>query len=332
MQQRYPLSALAVLVAAARESRSATRLSIRNNERFGVVHLYFQHGQVVRVEGHHGTGIASLEDIATWQNATLRLDELAAVPEVTESAAALTAALAATIQTLERNGALAPVEHRPGGPSAPHAVPGAAAVSPAPATAPRLTLPSLPSPQMPGPSLASRPSLPESEPPAHVPRGVTGLPPLPVASPDAAAVARPSWPTSWPGSTTHETVDDKTQLAQWQLLVLALHQVLERASTEMGRETAGGLLWQALAHVRSTRPFLANIELDLDGWVSLKHEEALAELSRFEVVDSIAALLTEYETRCITLVGPDRARRMILEGTARLRDPLSQLGLVVAPI
>src|SRR5262249_55843904 len=80
MKHGYPLSRLSALVAAARVRTAPMRLSLRNSERFGVLHLYFSGGRLVAVEGHHDTPLNSLAALATWQNGVIRRDEVETAP------------------------------------------------------------------------------------------------------------------------------------------------------------------------------------------------------------------------------------------------------------
>src|SRR5262249_10786496 len=50
MEHGYPLSRLPAIVAAVRARTAPMRLSLRNSERFGVLHLYFSGGRLVAVE------------------------------------------------------------------------------------------------------------------------------------------------------------------------------------------------------------------------------------------------------------------------------------------
>ncbi len=302
MQQRYHLSALPALLASARDAGRPARLSVRNTDGFGLIHLYFRDRRLVQVAGSRGAGSINLAELATWSHGTIRMDELDIAPATEDVIALLEDALASSLRELERRGVLL---SQPGISAPTQALPGPASSG---------TFPKSPS------------QLPEQS--SQVPPGVVGLPPLPIAAPDAPAVARPSWPQS----TSGQHADDRIDPSQWRLLTMALHQVLLRAAQELGDEVAGGLLWQALAHTSAKKPFLRGVELDLAGWVQLKDDSLLEPYSRFDVVDAIATLLTEYETRCITLIGPVRARRIVLDGTDQMRGSLSQLGLELAPM
>jgi hypothetical protein len=117
---------------------------------------------------------------------------------------------------------------------------------------------------------------------------------------------------------------------QWQLLVLAVHEVVERATHDMQRMVAEGLLAQTLAALATQRRFLSLLEVDTSGWIQPRTEMAVASFDASDVVEAMAALLTEFERRCAVIVGAARARQILVEGCLPFRVPLAQIGLDVA--
>ncbi len=66
MGQPSPLSRSSVDITAIRTQRQTLRLVLRNTERFGLIHLYFERGRLVQVQGHKDTPIKTFADLATW--------------------------------------------------------------------------------------------------------------------------------------------------------------------------------------------------------------------------------------------------------------------------
>src|SRR5262245_42397049 len=107
MEHGYPLSRLPAIVAAVRARTAPMRLSLRNSERFGVLHLYFSGGRLVAVEGHRDSPLNSLADLATWQNGVIRRDDVESVPTDTPDPR-LEALFAHVLSELAARGVLAP--------------------------------------------------------------------------------------------------------------------------------------------------------------------------------------------------------------------------------
>lgn len=304
MEHGYPLARLALLVAQARASATPTRLLLRNTERVGLVHLYFAGGRLIAVEGSRDTPLNRLADLATWQQGLVRRDA-AEVGIPTASDPRLETALDEALATLAARGVLPPA------PLARHQVPGSSALTPQPGGMP--PRPVFPPPQ---PFAESAPgarpmAFPPIAPPANLPpiAGVP-LPPEPPRPP-----ARAEEPLTPP---------------QWQLLALAVRQVVARGNALIGETLTTRMIGQALAHSARSKPPLEALTLDPSGWLAPSAPDAVARFSAFEVVDAVADLLTGFETRCASLVGPERAHELILTAIAPFRAGLAQIGLDIS--
>jgi len=288
-----PLSALPSIVKAIRTQSQPARIVLRNTERMGVVHLYFAGGLLVHVEGHRGPGAESLADVANWEGGVIRSDPLPE-PPLAPPDAQLEATLRSVIQRLEVRG-ITPRSDTPG-PLLPHRAP------------------TMPPPPLSQPGFQRRTyAFPLSSHPSQVP----GLPPLPSRD---DTIILPS-PAPAPDALTDP---------QWQLLVLAVHEVVERAAHQMPRTVAEGLLAQTLTALSTQRRFLTTLEVDTTGWLRSRQEGSITAFAANEVVDNIAALLTEFERRCAVIVGAKKARQILVEGCQPFRAPLAQIGLAVA--
>ena len=65
---------LAKIVNTIRRSRAFGRLTVRNTSRLGVAHLYFRYGKLIHIVSHRGDTNATLADLPTWTQATLRFE------------------------------------------------------------------------------------------------------------------------------------------------------------------------------------------------------------------------------------------------------------------
>lgn len=108
-----------------------------------------------------------------------------------------------------------------------------------------------------------------------------------------------------------------------------MHQIVERASAEVGAPVAAGFLVQALGRLAARAPFLAGLEVDDAAWLRAQ-PSLIGRVPAYEVATDIAELIMAYEARCSAMVGPEAARRIILDGTAPLQHALAQVGLDVA--
>lgn len=62
------------IVATIRRSRAFGRLTLRNSDRVGIVHLYFHGGNLVHIVGSSGNAEATLRDLSHWTHAAIRFE------------------------------------------------------------------------------------------------------------------------------------------------------------------------------------------------------------------------------------------------------------------
>jgi hypothetical protein len=296
MQRAYPLAQLSEMIAGARAQPRPARLVLRNTERFGLIHLYFAHSRLVRVEGHRETPLRSLEDLAAWRVGAVRRDDVEDLPGALAADPTLEAALDSSLRVLETHGISRAI--RSVTPPAPQQ-----AQQPAPVL--RGTA---------GPSMifdldASAPGAP---PPTVT---MDGLPALAGVGPQGESVTA--------------TADRLTD-PQWQLIAIAVRQVVEQAAQAVGLTMAEGLMRRALGRVATVKPPLRGMEVDGSGWLRLAPGVSLAGYSRYEIVEAIAALLGNFELRCASLVGAERAKQIITAATLPLSSSLAQVGLTIS--
>jgi len=300
MEQSSPLSRLSVDIATIRAQHQTLRLVLRNTERFGLIHLYFERGRLVQVQGHKDSYMKTLADLVTWTEGTIRRDDLSAGVERMDKAGgnpALEDTLDETLQQLESRGVIAPA-------------PAARPTTPYQAPPPTYVLP--PTHQIPNylgennrqPSWPSPPDRPE--PPAH--ELFSDMQTMPIAS------ANPS---------------DFLADSQWQLLALVVRQVVEQAGALLGKETADGFIRQALAYGAVKRPPLRILEMDATGWLSPLPGQHISAYPLADVADAVALLLTSFESRCASVIGEVDAHRLIANAARPFSASLAQLGLAI---
>lgn len=291
MEQELPLSALARVVTATRGRGLVARLVVRNNERFGLVHLYFEQGRLVHVEGHLGDPLRSLDDLSSWQHGSIRQDSAAFAEQTIVLDPRLDTALDDGLHVLTERGVVAPPTPTSGG---------------------------LPPISRPAPG--SWPPQPPSE-----PRGVGtgGLPPLSRTATAQAAAAKP-------GPATGLAQREQLTTPQWQLVALVVRQMVEKLGQLAGTEMAESLLRQSLVHSARSNPVLHDLEVESGGWLKETREAAMTTQAAEDVAEAMATLLTNFELRCASLVGKEQAHRIMATTAAPFRAALAQIGLDVS--
>jgi hypothetical protein len=124
--------------------------------------------------------------------------------------------------------------------------------------------------------------------------------------------------------------EDRLTQAQWQLLALVIHQVVEKAGALVGERMAEGLLTQALQHATRTHALLATLDVDALGWLKARDGDTMTRFPTFDVADAVATVLTGFELRCASLIGAEHAQRIVASAAAPFKAALLQVGLDVA--
>jgi hypothetical protein len=320
MERGHPFANLPTYVAYARTRGRPTRLVLRNTERFGLVHLYFQSGHLARVEGHAGSPLNSIADLASWQFGVIRQDDVPGGIADGVADASLESALSGVLRELESRGVVRPVPparmpSRRGPAGRPSSVRPGASVPPPASVAPGQS----------GPLRLDVPPYPDTRAGGEVPPqpGATGLPSLDSVAPPEGIASQAAARAEGPDS---QRITDP----QWQLVALVVHQVLEQAVGVIGGTMAEGLLRQALGHAAKSHRVARDVELDDSGWLKTTAGHTITRYTAFDVADAIAALLTGFELRCASLVGAEQAQRIIASAAAPFRTSLAQIGLDVS--
>lgn len=289
MEQDLPLSSLARLVASVRTRGLMSRLAVRNLERFGLVHLYFEHGRLTYVEGHLADPVRSIFELGTWQNGTVRQDSAAYTGKTMVMDPRLDGALDSALRSLVARGI---VER----------------ASPPPAA----SAPSSAAPGRPWPT-----SVPESN-----SIGTGGLPPLSRAGTSEIAL---------PGQAATELAQrESLTTPQWQLVALVIRQMVERMGQLIGAEMAVTLLHQSLVLSSRSNPLLHELEVEPSGWLKETQEAVMTTQEAEKVAEAVAALVTNFELRCASLVGKEEAHHVIASSAEPFRAALAQMGLDVS--
>ncbi len=68
------LAEITLVLLHIRDTRASGRLSIRNAERLGLAHLYFNQARLGHITGDKGDGESMLKDLLTWTKGSVRFD------------------------------------------------------------------------------------------------------------------------------------------------------------------------------------------------------------------------------------------------------------------
>lgn len=303
MERAQPLSELVTLISRIRSQGRTTRLALHNTERFGLVHLSFERGRLIRVDGNAGGPSESLFDLESWRHGAIRVAPIEVGSVEPAGTLPLDALMDATMAHLER----ARVVH-----SAPPAV-----------SRPQ----ALPDLEVDAFSEAAVSEAHESA--AILVSAIPTVPTLPLAAvlPDLA----PGEPFS--RSAPHRAVrvdGDALTDPQWQLLALAVRQIADQAAAALGPQVSQAMLADALAQAGRGSAFLRQVSVDGSGWLRWQSPADRVAIPTFEAAQAVATLLAVLESFYTTRLGAQRVRRLITSAVAPLRNSLEQIGLTVA--
>lgn len=315
-ERQEPLQSLMSVVARIRGTSSTGRLSLRNTARMGTLHLYFEHGRLVHLQGTRANADDLLVDLAGWREGVVRFD-VGVLPERHSVTPEQEQFFQQTLNLLQQRGIINTAS-RPLSPLAP-------------------------------PDLFQSPPLPEQ---AHHPAGRSGpLPqhppaevPLPNQRPFTPSGNGPWGPGSaYPGQGNSGpqsrmtvppalpplSLPDPLKPQQWDLLVEVVRALLEDVGQLFGRRQAQNILRNVLADQSEQLPVLGLVQVDRDGWLrELRPGEMLTQ-SRQEVAEGFVVLITDFERRCALLLGEERARQMISLALHEYQEELAELGIAV---
>jgi hypothetical protein len=294
MDHAHPLSGLAGMVAALRAQGRTARLALHNTERFGLIHLYFSQGRLIRVEGHAGDPARNLMDLRTWQSGAVRVDDVEAPAGVAASPAVLEAELHRTLAELERRGIVYP--------------------------APPAASPDSPFYVRSSPGMAGGPDgLPPLDRMQANNHGTSGN----------AATGQPSQYAEPAREPANAQNGPRLTVPQWQLLALAVRQVTEHIAQLLGGKIAESILRNALSRANYDSAFLQGLEVDQTGWLRARDQAFVMRYSTFDAAEAVALLLTQMEQSVAEVVGPQRAQSLIAGAVAPFRTSLEQIGLTI---
>src|SRR5215813_10065986 len=116
-EQQESIRNLGGMIARIRATNGTGRLALRNTARMGTLHLYFERGQLVHLEGSRASIDDALIDLAGWSEGVMRFD-VGVFPDRQTVTPAQQDFFQRTILLMQQRGAVRPIP-RLGGPQFP---------------------------------------------------------------------------------------------------------------------------------------------------------------------------------------------------------------------
>lgn len=345
IDRQEPLRSLATVVARLHGTGGTGRLALRNTVRMGTLHLYFELGRLVHLEGSRSSIDDCLIDLSGWTDGLIRLD-LGVQTERQTVTKEQEAFFNQTLLLMQQRGVVN-VPSRPA-PRFP--------ATPPPAKPPTTDVPPISGPI---PRDGSRTRLPERTPPRMPvthgpPRQKTGpSEPLPNAAPTLEEIRRmphpifpppsaraysgplpsaapmPGFSGPLPPAPTARTADVLLSNRQWEMLAEAMYAMLEGVGHLFGMRQAQNILQHVLAELSGQAEPLSLLQMDRQGRL---HEARAGEMENQpvqEVSEAFILLISNFERRCATLLGQDRARQIIARTLQPYEDVLAEIGIAL---
>ncbi len=322
--QHEPFRNLALAIARIRATNATGRLALRNTVRIGMLHLYFERGQLVHIEGSRPTADDAIVDLAGWTAGQIRFDN-----DVRSERHTITAGqqnfFERTLLLLQQQGVIEtpppPLNSRfPTQPSSASAPPGR---------------PVLPPHNSPAPSPAGRAS--SSQPPESF--TFSGRASLASGEPGrfveaSSFMAGQQYPGSLPSSpSSPPALAGKAEVLltkrQWELLLTVVRAMLEQVGQLFGQRQVQNILQHVLTEQSKQSGALRLLQVDRQSWLrEIRMGEMLTQPVQ-EVAEGLVLLISDFERRCASLLGEEKARQMIAQALSPYQDALAEIGIAI---
>lgn len=322
IDRQESLRNLGGMVARIRATGGTGRLALRNTVRLGMLHLYFERGQLVHLEGSHGSIDDALIDLAGWSDGLIRFDAdvLAERQTVTPTQQEFFHRTLLLMQQRGVWGAAPRPAWQP--PVQPETFPPPPQRSrPAPETTPAY----LPSTRPSSHNLPERSVVPDASfPPNGTNRHIYKPPSEPHPERSGAASSFSSSAPVMSGRT-----EVLLSARQWELLVEVMRSMLESVGHLFGQQQAQNILQHALAERSEESEVLGLLQVDRQGWLREVREHEMTMQPVREVAGAVVLLISDFERRCAGLLGEEKARQMIARALYPYHDGLAEIGIAL---
>lgn len=308
---------LAKMVQHLQRAQLTGRLSLRNIERAGLVHLYFRVGRLVHMAGHRGNVEAMLVDIQAWRQAALRFDRevISAKTSLNEEHEQL---LARTLSLLVQWGIIV----HPPLPIAPFYDVVQSQASSQDQPQEQVSKPLRSSPR----KSTSKSSRPLSQKP------VEPLPPPPQKTVESSPPLKRMLPV--PLSQTSDRrviavseVKELISLEEWRVLVEGVRRVSFAVAHLVGPQEALQALSDIIDDCAASFPAFANVTISPGGYLQITDQVKFDLLSRKQILEGFAALITICQYFCSPIIGEREAHQLMRQALMGLEGSFVRLGV-----
>ncbi len=323
IDRQEPLRNLATIIARIYGMRGTGRLAVRNTVRMGTLHLYFEFGRLVHVEGSRASIDDCLIDLAGWTDGLVRFD-IGVLPERQTMTPEQEEFFNRTLLLLQQRGVVdvpsRPIFRPPG---------------PQPSAAPPLDAPKAPLPEMTPPGVPVMPVPPNQEP--GYPGSSVNERALPgearrvshrVSPPSGASFSGPL-PPAPPTSVPLDRVEVLLSSRQWEVLVEVVRAMLEAVGRLFGQRQAQNILEHVLAESSSQAEVLGWLQVDRHGWLREWQPGEMLNQPVQAVASAFAVLISNFERRCAALLGEEKARQIIARALSPYQEALAEIGIAL---
>lgn len=319
IERQEPLRNLGMMIARIRATGGTGRLALRNTVRVGMLHLYFERGQLVQLEGSRASIDDALIDLAGWSEGVIRFD-VGVLPERQTVTPAQQEFFHRTLLMLQQRDVVDEVS-----PSAPFSA------HPEKAAPPQAGLRSLR--QRTPTRLPVVPTSSQGQPAPLDPTIDAFLPPGTIQRaayrPPSGPQGRKSRPLPPVAPAFPGTAEVLLSARQWELLVEVVNAMLEGVGQLFGQRQAQNILQHVLLERSEDSKVLELLQVDRQGWLREVRLHEMMTQPVQEVASAFVLLISDFERRCAGLLGEEKARQMIARALYPYHDGLAEIGIAL---
>lgn len=319
IERQEPLRNLGMMIARIRATGGTGRLALRNTVRVGMLHLYFERGQLVHLEGSRASIDDALIDLAGWSDGVIRFD-VGVLPERQTVTPAQQDFFHRTLLMLQQRDVVDGVSTPP-----------LFSAHPEKAAPPQTGLRSLR--QRTPARLPTVPTPSQGQPAQLDPTIDAFLPPGPIQRtayrPPSGPQGRKSRPLPPAAPAFPGTAEVLLSARQWELLVEVVNAMLESVGQLFGQRQAQNILQHVLMERSEESKVLELLQVDRQGWLREVRLHEMMTQPVQEVASAFVLLISDFERRCAGLLGEEKARQMIARALYPYHDDLAEIGIAL---
>jgi len=318
IERQEPLRNLGTMIARIRATGGTGRLALRNTVRVGMLHLYFERGQLVHLVGSRASIDDALIDLAGWSDGLIRFD-VGVLPERQTVTPAQQDFFHRTLLLLQQRDVVEGVFPPP------------FSAHPEQDAPPQTSLRSLR--QKTPARLPVAPTSSQGQPAQFDPTIDAFLPPGTIKRtayrPPSGPQRKKSHPLPSAAPVFPGTAEVLLSARQWELLVEVVNAMLEGVGQLFGQRQAQNILQHVLIERSEESKVLELLQVDRQGWLREARLHEMMTQPVQEVASAFVLLISDFERRCAGLLGEEKARQMIARAIYPYHDGLAEIGIAL---